>query len=242
MFIYEELKLVKVPELEPVLNKPAGAGWSLLWHLFFYTRMLKYVHKKQFKEINTSFNKLTTKDKLSQLCKLGYLREVKPQVYIATNKVIPILKRTGFPISILPDQSTGTGELNEMNNTEVLIQATKLPHFYALLYYDFVYIRPDALLVQFDPTKNRYKLTFLEIESKKPNWETYLITKRDNYNRLAKDKIFYDYWKETAPKLHLFFPPSGDLKFSVTFVGNLSKDFGDGFSFISQVSNLSKME
>lgn len=235
MYVYKNLKLVKVPELEPILNRPAGAGWSLLWHMFFYTRMLKYIHQKQFKQINIAFNKLATKEKLNKLCELGYFREVKPQVYIATSKIIPILKQAGFPVAILPDQSTGKGEINEMNNTEVLIQATKLDHFYSLLYFDFSYLRPDALLVLFDRNLNQYKLTFIEVEAKKPNWKSYIITKKDKYIRLAKDKLIYDYWVQTAPKLQLPVPQSCDFKFSVTFVGSITKDFGAGFTFKTQL-------
>lgn len=235
MFVYENLKLVKVPELESVLNKPAGAGWSLLWHLFFYTRMLKYVHIKQFKQINTSFNKIATRKKLRILCELGYFREVREQVYIATNKVIPILKQAGLPTSILPNQSTGKGEINEMNNTETLIQATNLKHFYALLYYDFVYLRPDALLVLNNEKEKKYKLVFIEIEARKPNWNSYLQNKRDNYIRLAKDKIFYDYWKIASEKLSLRCPPLRFLKFEVFFISSIELNFGKGFKFLKNL-------
>lgn len=87
-------------------------------------------------------------------------------------------------------------------------------------------------MVQIDKDHRKYKLTFLEIEAQKPDWESYISLKRDNYLKLARDTQFFDYWSKICPQLELPPPKINELCFSVLFIGKIKKDFGKGFNFI----------
>ncbi len=229
-------------ELEPILysgNK--NRSFKLVWDILYYTRLLKYVHRQQYKEIRSRLSLAATRKGLSHLCKLGYLKEVKLNIFCSTDKAISLLKDIsyitpkGCGLDLLPSEATGKGELNEMNNTRVFLEALSLDDFYALLYPNFEYLKPDALLVR--KKERHYKLTFLEIEEPKPQWHDYIEQKRDNYLRLAKDINFYNYWKNTCGSLHFPVPDILSVKFSVCFVGNIRKDFGTGFTFTSKLEH-----
>lgn len=231
---------VIVPELAHLLNFKRGVTWNMLWKVFYYTRLFKYVRQDQYRRIQNTFFKLCTKDRLNELCNLGFLRSPSESVYIATNKVLPILKEAGFNIKTLPEEAKGSGDSNELNNTSVFIDAFRRDDFFTLLYPEFKqnynkFLIPDALLVLKRKDENRYKLVFLEIESKKPDWINYLGNKRDKYLQLASNISFYDYWKSSSVKLGLACPPIEKLKFSVSFVCSLKKDFGKGFNFVSSL-------
>lgn len=212
-------------------------SYQLIWDILYYTRLLKYVHRTQYKEIRSRLSLAATKKNLTSLCEQDYLKEVKPNIYSAKDKALRILQEAKYEknLILLPPEPRGTGEINEMNNTDVFIQAVKLKYFHALLYPNFEYLRPDGLLVLKD--ENRYKLIFLEIESKKPKWETYLETKRKNYLRLAKDINCYRFWLNTAPKLGLSCPAPEHFKFCVYFVCSIYKEYQAGFKFVKSLKD-----
>lgn len=237
--IIEYKKTVKVDELFGIIPFKNRATWSSLWQVFYYTRLLKYVHRRHYSKIKVVFNKICTDRNLHKLCEMGYLFSPQKDVYCATNKVLPILKEVGFNTDILPSKPQGTGYINEINNTLVFIDALKLKHFYTLLFHDFGYIIPDALMVQLDKENYKYKLTFLEVEEEKPDWENYIESKLHKYYTLAKDIQFYNYWTSICKLLNLKEPLLADLKFSVCVVGNIKKDFGNEFQFVHSLSALS---
>ncbi|MCX6121922.1 MAG: hypothetical protein NTX44_09915 [Ignavibacteriales bacterium] len=154
-------------------------------------------------------------------------------VYVSTPRSLDILKEAGYDTRAVPKNFNGEGGINELNNTEVFIQALKLPDFKALLYPSFDYLRPDALLVR--ANDKAYKLEFLEIEASKAGWSDWLESKRINYLKLARDKRVYNYWKEKSYHLDLPVPSINTFKFSVVFVCKLKKDFGQGFNFLSSL-------
>lgn len=232
----EQKKIVKIDELAHIVPRKGGATFSQLWQIFFYTRLFKYVHRQQYSRIKTAYNKICTKDNLQTLCEMEYLKSPRADIYCATDKVLPILKAAGFPTELLPPESRGFGDINELNNTDVFIQLPKLEHFYTLLYPSFRYLLPDALLVQLDRENSKYKLTFIEAEAKKPKWSDYIEDKRNKYLHLARGTDFYNYWKDKAPKLDIPVPANVDLKFSVTFVCSIQKDFGKGFNFVKSIT------
>jgi len=207
-------KTVKVDELSELVKKRGGATWSALWQIFYYTRLFKYIHRKQYPQIKIFYNKITTDRNLRKLCDLGYFKSTNDHVYSATNKVLPILEAAGFPIKILPAEPVGNGDFNELNNTEVFIQLTKLESFYTLLFPHFDYLIPDALLVQLDPLNKRYKLTFVEVENKKPNWENYIDQKKQNYLKLSTELNFYKKWIEYCQLLKIPIPKITDFRFT----------------------------
>lgn len=232
-------KIVTVDELAQVVPREGGATWSSLWWIFYYTRMLKYVHRRHYPQIKIFFNKICTDKKLKILCDLGYFQSPQKDVYCATKKVLPILKEAGFMTDILPPIPTGKGDINELHNTDVFVEAIKLPHFYCLLYHDFGYLIPDALLVQLDTKNIQYKLTFLEIEAPKSDWHNYIESKLYKYYTLAKDIQFYNYWIKMCKHLRIKEPKPEELKFSVCVIGNIKKDLGNDFQFVHSISSIS---
>jgi hypothetical protein len=229
----EQYKSVMIEELQGLVPTKAGATYMQLWNIFHYTRMFKYVSYRHFVQIKKSFNKICTYDKLYQLCELGYLKSPARAVYCATNKVLPILKEVGLNVAILPEEPVGKGYVNELNNTDIFVRLTKEPHFRAIVYPNFGFLRPDGLLIQLDEENRKYKLTFLEIEAKKPKWSEYIENKREKYLKLSRELTIYNYWKDVVSKLSLPVPAIEQFQFSVSFYCTIEKDFGPGFRFIN---------
>lgn len=234
----EYKKTVKIDELSHIVRHKYGATFSQLWQVLYYTRLFKYMTYAHYIQIKTAYNKICTEKNMSDLCRLEYLKSPQKGVYCATDKVLPVLKEVGFRTEILPSEPIGKGDVNELNNTNIFVKLLKLPTFETLLYPQFndiktnkPYLIPDALLVQKHKAKRMYKLTFLEIEASKPNWETYINKKRSNYIRLSKDIAFYNYWSSMCQHLDLPKPDIDCLGFSVRFIGSITKDFGYGFAF-----------
>jgi hypothetical protein len=214
-------------------NKSLKATYEMLYK----TRMLKYVRKDQFVKIRTTYGRFTSQEKLDFLCKKGWLEERMKSVYTTSDKTLPVLKSQGFNTDILPLKISGKGMINEIQNTESFIQAMNMEHFKALLYPKFgeqkVWLKPDALLVLHDEENKKYKLTFLEVEAKKSDWNNYIQQKKEKYLRLARDIEFYNTWMILAKKLEFPHPEISTLKFSVRIIGSIKKDFGVGFNFIN---------
>jgi hypothetical protein len=207
-------------------------SFALVWDLFYYIRLFKYVHVRHFQKIRKRFSHIQAAWKLDHLCKLGYLYSPQQDIYTATDKAVAVLNEISYhKPRIFPPELRGEGSINELNNTEVFIQALKMPCFSTLLYHDFGYIIPDALMMQRHNILPYYKLTFLEIEASKPDWENYLEKKRNNYLRLSQDIAFYNYWASVCPLLDLPKPDIAKLGFSVCIIGNIVKNFGYGFKF-----------
>lgn len=232
-------------KVNPILQTSAkNRSYKLVWDLFYKTRLLKYVHHEQYPTIRKTLNKVSAEWKLKLLCKEGYLEECeRAKVFVATDQILPVLKELKeYNTNLLPkNKPNGKGDINEILNTEAFIQAVKLPDFYTLLYptefRESHNLIPDALLVLKSKEEKRYKLIFLEVEAKKPNWINKLIGKRDNYKLLSKDYRFYDYWKTTSEKIELPMPDISQLKFSVNFICSIKENFGNGFHFTQSLTN-----
>ena len=214
----------------------SGGSYANIYQMLYYVALLKYVTQQHLKAIGFhGVEKVATKGKLRTLHELGYIRLANEAlgIYASTSKSLQLLKALGHDLKLLPAVPKGTGA--EIYNTNVLVQAIKLPNYYALLYPQFPnenpYIIPDALLVLKE--ERRYQLNFIEIEAKKPNWEAHLQTKYDGYKRLAKDMAVYNYWKAYSGYLKLPCPSVDKFKFRVMIIGSIKKDWGKGFEFIS---------
>lgn len=227
----EYKKVVKSDELAHLIPTKHGATFSQLWQIFYYTRLFKYVRYEHYQLIKPAYKKIATFRNLEELCQRGYLFSPQHEVYCATDKVLPILQAAGFNTELLPQKPKGSGDVNELNNTDVFVKLIKLEHFYTLLYPQFDYIIPDALLVQLDKANSLYKLTFIEVESKKPKWEEYLESKKTNYLKLAQDIRVYREWEKYCTKLSLPVPNINEFCFTVSFYGSIQKDFGEHFTF-----------
>jgi hypothetical protein len=208
-------------------------SYEAVWDMLRDIRLLKYVRRNQLSGINKRYEKTCSDIKIDRLIELGLLKKTENDILISTAKSLQLLKQFGKNTKTYPKNPEGGGSINELNNTTVFIQALKLPDFFTLLYKDFGYIFPDALLVR--GTRERYKLEFLEVEASKSNWHDWLENKRINYLKLAGDKRAYSYWKEQCELLDLPIPDIKDFKFSVSIVGKIKKDFGEGFRFVEQL-------
>jgi len=214
--------------ISDIIPLSSGGSYKLLWDMLYHIRLLKYVRHPHIRSINPRYSKICAVKKLDKLVEIGWLENPSSDVYIATDNVLPILKDNGYLTKTLP-KAVGYGGENELHNTSVFIQALKLPDFKALLYPSFDYIRPDALLVRGDNV--RYKLEFLEVEYNKPDWISYLENKRVNYLKLAQDRQVFAYWKSVCSYLNLPVPDESAFKFSVSVIGKICLDFGNGFNF-----------
>lgn len=171
--------------LRDIIPINSGGSFKLLYDMLYHISLLKYVRQSQLKIINKRYDKICSIKKLDRLIELGLLENPSMDIYKSTSKTLLLLKENGYQTKTLP-KTEGFGGINELNNTDVFIQAIKLPDFNTLLYPSFDYIRPDALLVRGDNV--RYKLEFLEVEYHKPDWNNWLENKRINYLKLAKDR------------------------------------------------------
>jgi len=222
-------------ELQPIAH---GSSYDRIFRLLYYVALLKYATQEQVQSINfPGAGKIATKKKFHALRELGYLRSGSqdPPIFSCTAKAYQVLKLEKHDLKLLPAIPKGDGA--EIYNTDILIQAIKLPNYYAILYPQFPqekpYIIPDALLVLKE--ESRYQLNFLEIEAKKPDWDLHLQTKYDGYKRLAKDIQVYNYWKAYSGYLKLPCPPVEQFKFRVIVIGSIQKDWGNGFEFRSEL-------
>lgn len=222
-------------ELQPIVH---GSSYERIYRLLYYAALMKYATQEQIKSISfPGAEKVATKKKFQALCELGYLRSGNqdPPVFSCTVKAYQVLKLDNHDLKLLPSIPKGNGA--EIYNTDVFVQALKLPNYFALLYPQFPqekpYIIPDALLILKE--EQRYQLNFLEIEAKKPNWDQHLQTKYDGYKRLAKDIAVYNYWKAYSGYLKLPCPPVEEFKFRVIVIGSVQKDWGKGFEFRSKL-------
>lgn len=127
MEYFRQRNTVVSPELAKYIPFKGGATWSMLWKILYNTRLLKYVHWEQYKKINKNFTKICRKDNLYALCETGLLKSPAIDVFVTTNKALPILKEAGFITETLPKESQGKGDINELNNTEVFISLMKQP-------------------------------------------------------------------------------------------------------------------
>ena len=174
---------------QDIIPLNSGGSFKLLFDMLYHIRQLKYVRQSDLKLINSRYSKICATKKLQRLVELEYLQNTYEDVHIATDKVMPLLHKNGYQTKLLPKEIKGDGKENELNNTEVFIQALKLPDYKALLYPIFgeinrPYLKPDALLVRVKD--GAYKLEFIEVEASKPDWDNWLENKRINYLKLAR--------------------------------------------------------
>jgi len=212
--------------VKPLIPFSAGGSYELMYDMLFYTRLLKYVTPLQLKEVNPRFSKICSKAKLNELVNLKILSESNG-IYRTNDFVVDVLKESGKNTKLLPKSVNGGGTINETNNTDVFIQALKLSDYAGLFYPDFGYLRPDALLIR---VRDGIKFEFLEIEAQKPNWESYIATKKTNYEKLSRDIKVYNFCFNHADILG-YKVKQENFKFAVVFVCSLKKDWGNGFIF-----------
>ena len=236
------LSLIK-EQLRPLIynNNKTVRSYQQFFRLYYFIRLLKYTTQTQLRSLSFSgVSKVATKDILDELVNIRHISSIEKdsRIYIANETTEKILKTVSFNqdnyFKIFKPLPQGTDTANEIKNSEVFVQALKLPNYYFLLFPDFTYIRPDALLVLKEEKK--YKLKFLEIETRQSNWEQRLDKMRDNYHKLKTDMAVFEYWKKMARFLMLPEPNINDFKFSVFIIADINKNWGKGFEFRQQLS------
>ena len=231
----DEIDLYELKDkLRTVIPLNAGGSFKLLWDMLYHIQLLKYIRRTQLKDIDSRYSKICSEKKFNKLLDLGLIKNTQGKIFTSTYKSLCLLKQLKYPTQTLPKNISGDGSINELNNTEVFIQALKLPDFLTLLYPDFEYIKPDALLVR--RIKEKYKLEFLEIEASKSNWDNWLENKRINYLKLAGEKRVFSYWVSQCKLLDLPIPDIMNFRFSVSIIGDIKKNFGEGFNFMEKIN------
>lgn len=231
------LSLIK-EDLKPLCysHNKTVRSYQQFFRLYYFIRLLKYSTQKQLRLLEFSgVSKVATKDVLDELVKIGHINTAgkSGNVFIANETTDNIVNTVSFNeenyFKVFANLPRGIETSNDIKNTEIFIQALKLKNYHFLLFPDFDYLRPDALLVLKE--EKRYKLSFLEIETEQSNWESRLEKMRTNYRKLSNDMLVYEYWKKMADYLQLAIPEIDDFKFSVIIVGNIIKNWGKGFEF-----------
>lgn len=225
-------------QLKPLCYKDGKTvrSYQQFYRLFYFIRLLKYSTQEQLKSIKFSGNsKVATKDILLKLVDLGLIDKINNSgdIFIpneTTDKIVQAVayKTSGY-FKLFANLPKGKDAVNEIKNTEIFVQALKMKYYHFLLFPEFGYVYPDALLVQKDG--DRYKLTFLEIEIKQSNWSERLDRMRENYLKLSNDIAVYEYWKDIAEKVNLKVPEINDFKFSVSIICDTERDWEEGFEF-----------
>lgn len=232
-------------QLKPLCYKNGKTirSYQQFFRLYYFIRLLKYSTRDQLNSIGFSgSSKVATKEILKSLVELGHISTAgtSGNVFIPNETTDSIIRSVKYNNSryfkIFAPLPKGIETSNDIKNTKVFIQAIKMKHYHFILFPGFDYVKPDALLVLKD--NERYKLSFLEVETEQSNWSQRFEKMRDNYHRLAKDRIVYDYWLNTASQLNLAKPDMLDFCFSVIVVSDIDKDLGSGFTFRKNLNGI----
>lgn len=234
-------------ELQPLCSLGNGGSWLKMVDFLYKIRTVRYITYKQIMVLGDTDHPNGEKFKpirkrADDLAKIGYLykfvhNETGAGVYRATQKTTDLLKSLNFNITLLQPEPTGDGGVDSISKTDVFIQALKLPNFKALLFprfpKDTPYLIPDALLVEAE-SDIKYRLSFLEVETEKPDWDNYLENKKYNYERLGKDDQVYRYWENVSEHLGLKKPTKEQFKFCVVCHGKIKKEWR-GWEFRKEI-------
>lgn len=194
------------PELTEIVR---GSTYKKFFDWLYKAAQLRYTTKDHLNRLNHQFG---TKKKLASLKEAGFFTAIKNgDVYVITKKARKVLSDEGYNTAILQDDFNGFSINHELKVTDCLIHLEPNDVFY----YDFGYVRPDAIMIFKEP--HRYKIVFLEVESEKGNWDLYLNDKKLKYMKLAEDPDIYSkWWKVMCEKLKLPYPEINQFCFWIT--------------------------
>lgn len=220
------------PELELIASR---ASYRQIFDLFYTLARVRYATFKQLHPLN---HRIATKKNLVKLTELGYLSDHNlVKAYHITEKTRNILKNEGYNTAILQKNFIGRSLEHALKTTDCLLKLQGQEHFYSVFYpifreppdYIKEFLRPDFAVVW--KNDNLVKLQFGEVETEKPDWENYILTKREKYEKLARDQNTYlMWWKYHADKLNLPLCEEEDFCFSVLCFGNIKKEW-EGWNF-----------
>jgi len=219
----------------------ADLGWienkftfNQLFELFYTLAQVRYATQKQLQPLN---HRVATKKNLVKFVELDYLNAVSlvknETAFYITEKTRKILTNEGFNVKVLQKDFTGQTLIHPLKITSCLLNLQPwivfYPQFKEPPNYGADWLKPDACLI-FKKDK-AYKIQFLEVEEEKPDWENYLLNKKEKYEQLARDKnLYYLWWKYWADKLELPMCKEKDFCFSVLCFGNIKREW-EGWKF-----------
>jgi len=222
-------------DLEPIA---ARASYKQIFDLFYTLAQLRYATFKQLHPLN---HRVATKKILVNLVSLGYLADVNlvrnTNAFHITEKTRQILEREGFNVKIIQKKFTGQTLEHALKISETILNLQAQEYFYNVFYpifreppkYDREFLRPDACVVW--KKDGTYKIEFVEVEEEKPDWENYLLVKKEKYEKLAGDSNIYRvWWKYYYDKLNLPLCKEADFCFSVVCFGGIRRDW-NGWRF-----------
>lgn len=191
-------KATLYPDLEPIA---AVASYKQIFDLFYTLAQIRYATFKQLHPLN---HRVATKKNLEHLVNLGYLAAVNlvknENAFHITENTRQILEREGFNVKAIQKKFTGQELTHALKITDCMLKLQAQEHFHNVFYpifreppkYVSEFLRPDACVVW--KKEGAYKIQFLEVETEKPDWEAYLLVKKEKYEQLARDPNDYHLW------------------------------------------------
>jgi len=230
-------KATLYPDLEPIA---ARASYKQIFDLLYIVAQVRYATFKQLHSLN---HRVATKKILANLVSFGYLATINLvkniKAFHITDKTRQILERKGFNVKIIQKKFTGQDLKHALKITEIVLKLQAQENFYKVFYpifreppkYDSEFLRPDACVVW--KKDGAYKIEFIEVEEEKPDWGNYLLVKKDNYEKLARDpNIYRVWWKYYHEKLNLPLCQETDFYFSVVCFADIKKEWS-GWNFLN---------
>lgn len=225
------------PDLKDIVS---GGSYQSFFQWLHNAALMRYTTEEHLKQLHEYAGKYATPKKLNTLREAGYIAAIRNgDVFVLTKKGFQALdEQPKLNTSILQRDFRGMDLKHTLEITQALINIRQEEHFFTVFYptltvfnSDQRELKPDACIVY--RKENAYKIVFLEVENPKPDsyWTEHLEGKHDQYNRIAKDIRTFDWWKEQAGKLKLPIPVLPDFCFSIRVIGNIKKEWGEGFEF-----------
>jgi len=229
-------KATLYPDLEPIA---ARASYKQIFDLLYIVAQVRYATFKQLHPLN---HRVVIKKNLEYLVKLDYLSTINlvknAKAFHITDKTRQILEKEGFNVEVIQKKFTGQDLKHALKITDCLLKLQAQENFYKVFYqifreppeYKQEFLRPDACVIW--KKDGAYKIEFIEVETEKPDWENYLLVKKEKYERLAHDQNIYRvWWKYYHERLNLPLCQEADFCFSVRCFGNIKKNW-EGWQFV----------
>ena len=206
-----------------------GATWQNIYDTLWHIGTVRYVTREQLKGAFSDrvwCKKCVTPKKIQILADRNFINQSDNGALTITAKTTQLLKNYSNYNTDIIKLPQGKGERDTLYNAETLLQAIKLPNFYALFYPEFYekptdrqpFLIPDGALVL--RKEDKAKLIFLEIEKKKPDWENHMKGKKWKYETIAeREETWLEWWKGWCLLLKLNHCSINKFGFNVYCVG-----------------------
>jgi len=208
----------RYPDLAEITK---GASYTQLFDFFYKASIIRYFTPGQLRGLNY---KIGTIPKLAKLIDKGYIEE-KSACHL-TKKTFSLLKAEGFNLSFIQTIFRGNPSDHLLQVSDRIFKYMTLPEFFFAFYptfkrppdYKDPFLEPDACVIL--KQDDRARLFFLEVELKKPEWEGYLIKKKDKYEEIARDPNLHSkWWSNFCAQKGLRLCDQKEFGFSVRCIG-----------------------